>query len=66
MHSSAVRPVVRWRTDLEKSAVVGAFDRRDWVRCAEGSADWHVYWASVGTVKALFNPENGIRVSDNQ
>ncbi len=28
--------------------------------------DWHFYWASVGTVRQIFNPEIGYRLSDNQ
>jgi hypothetical protein len=28
--------------------------------------EWHIYWASVGTVKAIFNPESGYRLNDMQ
>ncbi len=56
---------VKWKTDLEKGVVTINFDRRGWQRAAEGE-DWNIYWASVGTVKAIFNPESGYRLNDLQ
>jgi tubulin polyglutamylase TTLL1 len=29
-------------------------------------SDWNFYWANVGNVKAIFNPENGYRLHDHQ
>lgn len=49
---------------MEKSVVVQAFERRGWQR-ADGD-DWHIYWASVQTVKQIFNPDSGFRLGDNQ
>lgn len=53
---------VRFRTDFEKGVLLGNFDRRGWSRT--GGDDWNFYWASTSTVRALFNPENGCRLSD--
>lgn len=70
-------PLIRlkWKTDLEKQVVILNFDRRGWLRIpntngvANGGhdeSDWHFYWASVGTVKQIFHPDSGIRLSDMQ
>ena len=57
---------LKWKTDLEKGVVTINFDRRGWQRAGEADTDWNLYWASVGTVKAIFNPESGIRLTDMQ
>jgi tubulin polyglutamylase TTLL1 len=64
--SSTERAPVRWRTDLEKGAISSNCERRGWERCTSDSDDWNFYWASVHTVKQIFNPENGYRLGDNQ
>ncbi len=28
--------------------------------------DWNIFWASVQTVKQIFNPENGMRLGEHQ
>mmetsp|Transcript_5923 Transcript_5923/g.10258 ORF Transcript_5923/g.10258 Transcript_5923/m.10258 type:complete len:412 (-) Transcript_5923:188-1423(-) len=58
---------VRWRSDFDKFVVVSNFERRGWIRWvpAEGD-DWNFFWASVGTVKQIFNPDNGIRLGEHQ
>lgn len=57
---------IRWKTDLEKSVVILNFERRGWMRVPVDDPDWNIYWASVGTVKAIFNPDTGYRLSDLQ
>lgn len=57
---------LKWKTDLEKGVVIAAFERRGWVRSADTDPEWHIYWASVGTVKQIFNPEGGYRLNDMQ
>jgi tubulin polyglutamylase TTLL1 len=32
----------------------------------EADPDWNFFWANVGTVKMIFNPESGIRLNDMQ
>ena len=57
---------LKWKTDLEKCVVTLNYDRRGWERIKEGDNDWNIYWASVGTVKQIFNPESGYRLNDMQ
>ena len=60
---------LKWKTDLEKGVVTINFDRRGWQRCGTANdmdPDWNLYWASVGTVKMIFNPETGYRLNDMQ
>jgi tubulin polyglutamylase TTLL1 len=60
---------LKWKTDLEKGVVTINFDRRGWQRCGtagDSENDWNLYWASVGTVKMIFNPETGYRLNDMQ
>jgi len=57
---------LKWKTDLEKCVVTLNYDRRGWERTKEGDSDWNIYWASVGTVKQIFNPESGYRLNDMQ
>ena len=67
--SSADSRVVKWRTDLEKGAISSNCERRGWERASSSSSDadeWNFYWASVHTVKQIFNPENGYRLNDSQ
>ncbi len=52
-------PKYRWKTDLEKGVVTTNFERRGWQRVGENDTDWNFYWASVVTVKQIFNPESG-------
>lgn len=64
--SSADNRVVKWRSDLEKGAISSNCERRGWERASSDNDDWNFYWASVHTVKQIFNPENGYRLNDNQ
>lgn len=50
--------------DIDKPVLVANFERRGWRR-TEGD-DWHVYWASVHTVKAIFHPDSRMRLGDHQ
>jgi tubulin polyglutamylase TTLL1 len=58
--------VVRFKTDLEKSVLLHNFERRGWLRAGPDDSDWNFYWASVYTVRQLFNPESGQRLGDHQ
>lgn len=57
---------LKWKTDLEKGVVTLNFERRGWQRAGDTDTDWHLYWASVGTVKMIFNPESGYRLNELQ
>lgn len=57
---------LKWKTDLEKGVVTLNYERRGWQRCSDTDTDWNFYWASVGTVKQIFNPESGYRLNEMQ
>jgi len=57
---------LKWKTDLEKGVVTMNFERRGWQRSADNDPEWNFYWASVMTVKQIFNPETGYRLNDMQ
>lgn len=59
-------PKLKWKTDLEKGVVMQNFERRGWTRQLDGETEWNLYWASVQTVKQIFNPEVGYRLNDMQ
>ena len=60
-------PPLKYRTDFDKHVVTCNFERRGWERWdPRYDDDWHVFWASVSTVKQIFAPENGIRLGDHQ
>eukprot|EP01012_Entosiphon_sulcatum_P023367 TRINITY_DN28368_c0_g1_i1.p1 TRINITY_DN28368_c0_g1~~TRINITY_DN28368_c0_g1_i1.p1 ORF type:complete len:384 (+),score=63.10 TRINITY_DN28368_c0_g1_i1:946-2097(+) len=54
---------IRVRTDLEKQVLLTNFDKRLWVRSDD---DWNFYWASVYTIRQLFHPDSGQRLTDSQ
>eukprot|EP00596_Hydrurales_sp_CCMP1899_P007982 CAMPEP_0119046392 /NCGR_PEP_ID=MMETSP1177-20130426/46334_1 /TAXON_ID=2985 /ORGANISM="Ochromonas sp, Strain CCMP1899" /LENGTH=56 /DNA_ID=CAMNT_0007019479 /DNA_START=214 /DNA_END=381 /DNA_ORIENTATION=- len=52
---------LKWKTDLEKSVVTSNFERRGWQRSMDDDnigTDWNMYWASVGTVRAIFSADS--------
>ena len=58
---------LKYRTDFDKHVVTCNFERRGWERWdPRYDDDWHVFWASVSTIKQIFAPENGIRLGDHQ
>ncbi|KXJ10393.1 probable tubulin polyglutamylase TTLL1 [Exaiptasia diaphana] len=56
---------VRYMCDVDKSVLVNNFEKRGWVPCADDE-DWNFYWASVQTVRAIFNVDTGYRLADDQ
>jgi tubulin polyglutamylase TTLL1 len=56
---------LRWRTDLDKATLVQNFEKRGWVRTQEGET-WNIFWALPWTVKNIFNPDSGSRLSEMQ
>ncbi|RHY33070.1 hypothetical protein DYB32_001904, partial [Aphanomyces invadans] len=54
----------KWKVDAEKHVVVWNFERRGWQK-TEGN-DWNIYWANKQSIKSMFNPENGVRLTDGQ
>jgi tubulin polyglutamylase TTLL1 len=58
--------VARYKTDLDKAVLLQNFERRGWVRAGPEESDWNLYWASVHSVRQLFSPESGQRLTDHQ
>ncbi|KAL0229043.1 hypothetical protein GEMRC1_013663 [Eukaryota sp. GEM-RC1] len=56
---------LKWKVDSERSVTVSSFEKKGWSR-ASSDDDWNVYWASVHTIKYLFNPETRYRLGDDQ
>ncbi|CAF4495500.1 unnamed protein product, partial [Rotaria magnacalcarata] len=57
---------VRCCTDLDKTVLTQNFDKRSWSSVSPDE-DWNFYWASVVTVRSIFNPSNDHpRLTDNQ
>lgn len=58
---------IRWRSDFDKHCVVSSFTRRKWQKHMPGEGeDWNIYWASVLTVRNMFQPDSGIRLEPHQ
>jgi tubulin polyglutamylase TTLL1 len=51
---------------MEKTCITSNFERRGWVKCEAGDDSWNFYWATVQTVKRIFNPDTGYRLNDCQ
>ena len=56
---------LKWKSDLEKHALINNFDKRGWVK-GSGSDDWNVFWATKESVRAIFNPDTGHRLGEAQ
>jgi hypothetical protein len=52
---------IKYRVDVEKNVVVANCERRGWIQTTGN--DWNLYWANVSSVKQLFNPEAGQRLT---
>jgi tubulin polyglutamylase TTLL1 len=55
---------IKWRVEVDRSVICSNFERRGWQRCDDDS--WNVFWASVHTVRQIFNPDSGTRLGDHQ
>lgn len=43
------------------------FEKLGWQRTGSNSdEEWHFFWATVHTVKQIFNPDTGYRLNDSQ
>ena len=60
---------IYYTTDIERHVITSSCERRGWARAnteSDDAPDWNLYWASVHTVRMLFNPETGKRLGDHQ
>ena len=59
---------LKWKTDFDKEVVIENFIKRGWTKVEKDDEDWNFYWATVWTVRNLFNPKSGtqhvIKASD--
>lgn len=39
--------------------MIGNFTKRGWAKTDKDDDDWNFYWATVWTVRNLFNPKSG-------
>lgn len=63
--SAQSRSTVRYLSDFDKTVIMNNFEKRGWVSC-DPEDDWNFYWASVHTVRSIFNVETGFRLNDDQ
>ena len=58
-------PRLKVRTDFDKVALKSNFDKKIWQYTTD--RDWNFYWASVQTVRQIFNPDGGYpRLNEDQ
>lgn len=55
-----------YKTDLNKSVILENFVDRNWNETAEEDENWNFYWASVNSIKNIFNGRSGFKLQDNQ
>ena len=56
--------MIKYHTDIEKSALITNFEKRGWIKGNED--DWNFYWSGVGNFRAIMSPESGYRLNDTQ
>ena len=68
-NSASVAPSnlrLKYCCDLDKDVLSSNFEKRGWANVGQDE-DWNFYWASVFTVKSLFNMlESHYRLNDYQ
>ena len=57
---------LKWKSDFDKEVVIDNFLKRGWSKAEKEDDDWNFYWATVWTVRNMFNPKSGIRLTDTQ
>lgn len=57
---------LKWKTDLNVSVVTENFSERGWNECSDDDENWNLYWASVNSVRNIFNGKTFIKLNDNQ
>lgn len=56
---------LKYACDFDKSVLTNNFDARGWINVSPDE-DWNFYFASVTTIRSIFNVDNGYRLSDDQ
>ena len=47
---------LKWKLDLIRPVIEENLAERNWERVEEEDMDFNFYWASVRTIKKIFNP----------
>ncbi|KAF7247569.1 hypothetical protein EG68_09703 [Paragonimus skrjabini miyazakii] len=56
---------LKFATDVDKSVISSNCETRGWTLSSPDD-DWNFFWASVQSVRTIFNSDTGYRLSDNQ
>ncbi|CAL8084000.1 unnamed protein product [Calicophoron daubneyi] len=56
---------IKFATDTEKSVINGNCEARGWILTSPDD-DWNFFWASVQSIRTIFNSDTCYRLSDNQ
>ncbi|KAF5399205.1 Tubulin tyrosine ligase like 1 [Paragonimus heterotremus] len=56
---------LKFATDVDKSVISNNCETRGWT-LSSPEDDWNFFWASVQSVRTIFNNDTGYRLSDNQ
>lgn len=54
---------MKWKSDFDKEVVIDNFNKRGWNKADKDDDDWNFYWATVWTVRNIFNPKSGFNLS---
>ena len=63
-HQNA-RVKLGWKSDLNKDVIIQNFTDRFWEE-TEDDDSWNFYWASVNTVRQIFNGKSYVKLNDYQ
>ncbi len=53
---------IKWKLDFDRAPLFENFEERNWERVEIDSEDFHFYWATVTTIRQIFNPKFKIRL----
>jgi tubulin polyglutamylase TTLL1 len=59
-------PPLKWKTDMYRDVIISNFEAFGWIKAKDDDPDWNIYWATVSTVKQIFNPDSRYRLTDGQ
>ena len=57
---------MKWKIEHDRQVLHQNFERLEGWICTNSETDWNIYWASPPTVQALFHPEKGKRLRNDQ
>jgi tubulin polyglutamylase TTLL1 len=57
---------LKWKTDLNKQVITDNYIERGWLETEDEDEDWNIYWASVNSVRNIFNGKTYVKLGDMQ